>query len=54
MRALEIDARNAEAWFQLGDACRRAGWIDEARLALEQALRLEPAHGAAQDSFELL
>jgi Flp pilus assembly protein TadD len=46
-RALSGDCDNAEAWFNLGWAQRRAGRVAEAAAPLRQALRLRPDWSAA-------
>ena len=47
--AVLIDSSNAEAWLRLAMASRALDELDQARKALNEALRLDPAHPEALD-----
>ena len=51
-KAVELDARNAEAHMWLGVALRKANKTPEARAALEAALKLNPQRKWAQQQLE--
>ena len=53
-RAVEADPRLAHAWFALGEAHRFAGRTGDARAAYNQCLKINPYHGRAIRSLELL
>lgn len=50
----QIDPANAAAWFYQGKALQFKGQTAEAKTAFEQALRLDPDYGQAQDALEEL
>jgi len=49
-----IDPTNAAAWFYIGKAHQFRGEKEEAKASFEQALRLDPKYGQAQDALQEL
>jgi serine/threonine protein kinase/Flp pilus assembly protein TadD len=43
-KAVELDPNNANAHFEIGDACARLGRWDQAQAAMEKAAELDPAN----------
>lgn len=52
--ALASGADSADLWFNLGNACYRAGQSGRAALAFEKALRRDPGDSAARKNLELV
>lgn len=53
-RAVKHDPRLTGAWYQLGEAHRRAGQAAAARAAYEACLKADPDHGRAARGLKLL
>ncbi len=53
-KCVEIQPSNAQARYNLGVAMERAGYEDQAKLAFEQALTLQPEYPQAQQALQRL
>jgi len=51
-KAIDLDAKNADAWLWLGVALRRANQADEARKAIAKSLELNPNRAWARQQLE--
>jgi cytochrome c-type biogenesis protein CcmH/NrfG len=45
--ALKLDPRSVEGWVKYGESLLRLGRREEARIAFEKALKLDPEHRGA-------
>ena len=52
VQSLENDPGQPHAWYYLGDTLRVQGKSEEARVALERCLNLQPHHGRARASLD--
>jgi len=52
--ALQAGADSSDLWFNLGNACYRAGQTGKAALAFEKALRRDPGDELARKNLELV
>ncbi|MBX5484536.1 MAG: tetratricopeptide repeat protein [Myxococcaceae bacterium] len=53
-RALALDGRRADAWNNLGWSLQALGFVEEAKAAYQQGLRIDPTHAHMKNNLQLL